>query len=160
MRFLVQPTPDALARARPPVRAFLVFAALALVGLAAQRILNGGLTPGGVLDHYLAGGEPLPAVALWEEVHAGAFLYGFVLLMLGSLLAICPVPSRARGALFAAAFAATLADLLAPFLVVRAEALAAVRVVTFALALASMAALLAVVTVGFARASTPRRGHA
>lgn len=160
MRFLVQPTPDGLARARPPIRAFLLFAALALAGLAAQRILNGGLSPAGVTDFYLGGGEPLPSVALWEEVHAGAFLYGFVLLMLGSLLVVSPVPTPARTALFWAAFAATLADLFAPFLVVRVEAAAPLRVVTFALALGTLAALLALAAVGFGRAAAPRRDHA
>ena len=73
MRFLVQP---ALApRARAPVRVFLVFAALALAGLAVQRALAGGLSPAGVEAHYLGlvEGEGLPAAALWEEVHANAF---------------------------------------------------------------------------------------
>ena len=55
MRFLVQPTAEGLARARPPVRAFLAFAALALLGLAAQRVLNGGATAAGVEAFYLAG---------------------------------------------------------------------------------------------------------
>lgn len=151
MRFLVQPTAESLARARPPVRAFLVFAALALAGLAVQRAVNGGLTPSGVADFYLAGGEPLPPAALWEEVHAGAFLYGFTLLMLGSLLAVCPVPARARACLFWPSFALTLADLFAPFVVVRLGGAGALRVATSAGALASLGALLAVVAVTYGR---------
>ena len=93
MRFLVFSTPEALSRARPPVRAFLAFAALALVAFAALRVLQGGLTPAGVEARYLAGGDPMPAVALWEEVHSGAFLYGFLVFTLGSLLAVSPAPA-------------------------------------------------------------------
>ena len=144
MRFLVQPSPDALARARPPVRAFLLFAALALVGLAAQRVANGGLSAGGVTAFYLPGGDPLPAAALWEEIHAGAFLYGFVLLMLGSLLAVCPVPARLRSPLFAAA-------------VVALRGGGALRVATSVAALASLAVLLALVAGSWGRAGRRAR---
>lgn len=158
MRFLVQPTPDALARARPPVHAFLAFAALALAGLAVQRAAAGGLSSAGVADFYLAGGDPLPAAALWEEVHVGAFLYGFVLLMAGSLLAVCPVPPRLRSALVGAAFGATLADLLAPFAVIRLGAAAGgLRVITFVAAIAAMATLLAVVAATYGRAGRRAR---
>ena len=157
MRFLVQPSPDALARARPPVRAFLLFAALALVGLAAQRVANGGLSAGGVTAFYLPGGDPLPAAALWEEIHAGAFLYGFVLLMLGSLLAVCPVPARLRSPLFAAAVVATLADLFAPFAVVALRGGGALRVATSVAALASLAVLLALVAGSWGRAGRRAR---
>ncbi|GAO03460.1 hypothetical protein [Anaeromyxobacter sp. PSR-1] len=151
MRFLVQPTPDALARARPPVRAFLVFAALALAGVAVQRAAAGGFTAAGVLDQYLAGGDPLPAAALWEEVHVGAFLYGFVLLMAGSLLAVCPVPARLRSALVGLAFAAALADLFAPFAVIRLGGAGGLRVATSIAALGSLGALLAVVAATYGR---------
>lgn len=142
MRVFVQPTPGALARARPPVRVFLAFAALALAGLAVQRAANGGLTPSGVVGFYLAGGEPLPAAALWEEVHTGAFLYGFVLFMVGALLAAGPAPRWARGPLFAAAVLATLADLFAPFAVVALRGAGALRVATTAVALGTVAALI------------------
>ena len=158
MRFLLQPTAEGLARARPPVRAFLAFAALALLGLAAQRTLNGGATAAGVEAFYLAGGEPLPAAALWEEIHTGAFLYGSLLLMLGSLLAVCPVPPRARAVLFAAATLASLADLAAPFAVVALGGAGALRVATTAAALLSTGTLLAVVARGFGR--TGRRAGA
>ena len=151
MRFLIQPTADGLARARPPVRAFLAFAALALLGLAAQRALNGGATAAGVEAFYLAGGEPLPAAALWEEVHTGAFLSGSLLLMLGSLLAVCPVPPRARALLFAAAAIASLADLFAPFAVVALGGAGWLRVATSAAALLATGALLAVVAAAFGR---------
>lgn len=154
MRFLLQPAGEGLARARPPVRAFLAFAALALVGLAVQRAGNGGATAAGVEAFYLAGGEPLPAAALWEEVHLGAFLHGALLLMLGSLLAVCPVPSRARAGIFGAAVVASLADLFAPFAVVALGGGGALRVATSAAMLLATAALLAVVAVGFGR---PRR---
>lgn len=151
MRFLVQPA--TAPRSRAPVRIFLAFAALALAGLAAQRVLAGGLSAAGVEAHYLglADGEGLPAAALWEEVHAGAFTYGLVLFMLGSLLAVCPVAPRTRAALVGVAFAATLADLLAPFVIAAAGTGGALRVATFAAASASLAALLAVVTATFGR---------
>lgn len=152
MRFLLQPTGDALARARPPVRAFLAFAALALAGLAVQRAGNGGASAAGVEAYYLAGGEPLPAAALWEEVHTGALLHGSLLLMLGSLLAVCPVPPRARAGLLGAAVAASLADLFAPFAVVALGGAGALRVATTAAMLLATGALLAVVAVGFGRA--------
>lgn len=151
MRFLVQPS--AAPRSRAPVRAFLVFAALALVALGAQRVLGGGLSPAGVEAHYLgaAEGEGLPAAALWEEIHAGAFAYGFVLFMLGSLLAASPVPARARGTLVAAAFAATLADVLAPLAIAAAGGGGALRVATFVAASASLATMLAVVAAASGR---------
>lgn len=150
MRFLVQP---ALApRARPPVRIFLAFAALALLAFAAQRVLAGGLFPAAVEAFYLGGGEgeALSAVALWEEVHAGAFVYGFVLFVLGSLAASCPLPPRLRTALVGAGFAATMADLFAPF-AVAAGAGGALRVATFVAAVLSMATLLTVVALSFGR---------
>ncbi len=152
MRFLVQSTPEGVARARPPVRAFLAFAALALAGLAAQRILNGGATVAGVEAFYLPGGDPLPAAALWEEVHQGAFLDGVLLLMLGSLLAVCPVAARTRGLLLAAATVATLADLFSPFAVVALRGAGGLRVATSAAALLATGTLLAVVARAFGRA--------
>lgn len=151
MRFLVQPTAEGLARARPPVRAFLLFAALALAGLVVQRAANGGLVPSGVEAFYLAGGDPLPAAALWEEVHAGAFLYGFVLLMLGSLLATCPVSPRLRSLLFGAAVAATLSDLFSPFAVIALHGGGLVRVLSFAATAGTLGALLAVVAARYGR---------
>jgi hypothetical protein len=151
MRFLVQPA--AAQRLRPPVRIFLAFAALAVLGLAAQRALGGGLSPAGVERYYLGAGEgeALSAVALWEEVHAGAFVYGFVLFMLGSLLVLCPVAPRLRTALLSAAAVATLADLFAPFAVTLLGAGGALRVVTSLAAWLSLAALLAVAALGFGR---------
>ncbi|HYG67218.1 MAG TPA: hypothetical protein VD838_06150, partial [Anaeromyxobacteraceae bacterium] len=74
MRFLVQPTPALAARARPPVRVFVLFAALALAGLAAQRIHAGGLSAAAVEAQYLGvtPEDALPAAAVWEELHVGA----------------------------------------------------------------------------------------
>jgi hypothetical protein len=156
MRFLV--LPRAAGRLRPPVRIFLAFAAVALVAFAAQRILAGGLSPGEIEAHYLGAGaaEALPAAAVWEEVHAGAFLYGFVLLMLGALAALCPIPARARTALVAGAFATTLADLFAPFAILLLGRGGSLRVATFVLATLSVAGLLALVAVSFGRG----QGHA
>lgn len=153
MRFLV--LPGAALRARPPVRIFLAFAALALLAFDAQRVIAGGLSPGEVEVHYLGAGgaEPLPAAALWEEVHAGAFVYGFVLFMLGSLGALCPVPAWLRGGLVATAFAATLADLFAPFAITALGGGGALRVATFVLAAGSVTALLVLVAVSFGRGS-------
>jgi hypothetical protein len=92
MRFLVQPAPESLERARPPVRVFLAFSVLLILAAVASRAAHGALTPAG-LEQILEAvpGERLGPVALWEEVHQGAFLYGFLLLALGSLLAVCPV---------------------------------------------------------------------
>jgi hypothetical protein len=151
MRFLVQPS--AIPRARPPVRIFLTFAALALVAFAAQRVLGGGLSAAQVEAFYLGGGEgeALSAAALWEEVHTGAFVYGFVLFMLGSLAAASPLPSRLRGALLGAAFAATLADLFAPFAIASFGTGGALRVATFALAALAVGALLAAVALSLGR---------
>lgn len=157
MRFLVQPA--AAARSRAPVRVFLAFAALAVGALAAQRLLAGGLSPPAIELHYLgADGEGLPAAALWEEIHQGAFVYGFVLFMLGALLALCPVSPRARSALVGAAFVATLADVLAPLAIAAAGGLGALRVATFVAASAALAALLVTVAAGFARGGGEARG--
>ena len=158
MRFLVSGGPEAIVRARAPVRVLLVFGALALAALAVQRALQGGLSPGGVEAHYLAGGQPLPAAALWEEVHAGAFLYGFLLFVLASLLVVSPVPARARSALLAVAFVATIADLLAPFAVIAAGGWGALRVATFVLAVGALAAHVAVAALAFGRNGGNGRG--
>lgn len=157
MRFLVQPAPVP-ARSRAPVRIFLVFAALAVAAYAVQRLLSGGLSAAEVEAYYLGapGGDPLPAAALWEELHAGAFVHGFVLFMLGALLALCPLSRRARGALLGAAFVATLADLLAPFVIAAAGGAGALRVATFLAATATLASLLAAVAAGPAAWGEPR----
>lgn len=155
MKAFVQP--GAAPRARLPVRTFLLFAALALLAFGVQRALGGGLSSAEIEAHYLGAGEgeALSAVALWEEVHAGAFVYGFVLFMLASLLALCPVQARTRRRLVALAFLATLADLFAPFAVVALGG-GAIRVATFVLASASLALLLAVVAIGFGRGDPAR----
>lgn len=151
MRFLVAPSASN-PRSRAPVRLFLAFAALALAGWAVQRVRGGGLSPGEVEAYYLGvGGEPLGAAALWEEVHVGAFVHGFVLFMLGALLAVSPVPARLRTAVFGLAAAAALADLFAPFAVVALSGAGAIRVATFAVASLASAVLLAVVALRFGR---------
>jgi len=160
VRFLVLPGPEQLERIRPPVRWFLLFAALLLVAMAAQRGASGGLTPAGVEGHYLGadGSERLPAIALWEELHQNAFIYGFLLLTLGSLLAVSPLSPRARGVVVLAASAAALADCAAPFAVVTAGGLGALRVATFAAALLGLAASIAASWAMLGRG--PRRGGA
>jgi len=138
--------PSSGPRVKAPVRLFLTFAALAVVGWAVQRVRAGGLSPAGVEAYYLGlDGEALPASALWEEVHMGAFVHGFVLFMLGALLAVCPVPDRLRTWLLGLAAAAALLDLFAPFAVLALRGGGALRVVTFVLAAGATAALLAVV---------------
>lgn len=151
MRFLVDPTEARLARARAPVRAFLAFAALAVAAALAQRAAGGGLSPAEVDLHYLGTGEGdgLPAMALWEELHAGAFLYGFVLFMIGSLLSVSHLQPATRRWLFGAAVATTLADLAAPFLVVWLGGGGALRVATTLAATAALAAGLAAAFVAF-----------
>lgn len=132
MKVLVDPSATRVARAQPPVRAFLGFALLAVAALLLQRASGGLLAPSEVELHYLgvAPGEGLPRAALWEELHAGAFLYGFVLFMLGALLPLCRLRPAARSALFPASVAAALADLAAPFLVVGFGGGGALRVAT------------------------------
>lgn len=158
MRFLVHPS--LAPRARAPVRAFLLFAALALAGFAAQRVLAGGLSPAGVEAFYLGPGgeEPVAAVALWEELHVGAFVYGFVLFMLGSLAAVSPAAQGTRRVLFGAAVLATSSDLAAPFVVSAAHGAGALRVATFVLAMGSLAALLALAAWATARTGGHVRG--
>ncbi|HSN93370.1 MAG TPA: hypothetical protein VLS93_19220 [Anaeromyxobacteraceae bacterium] len=158
MRFLVAGGSDAVARARAPVRVLLAFGALALAAFAVQRTLQGGLLPSGVEARYLAGGEPMPPAALWEELHAGAFLYGFLLFLLASILAASPAAPRLRAALLGVAFAATVADLLAPFAVVAAGGGGIVRVATFVAAVGALAIHLAVSAMAFGRAG--RNGRA
>ncbi len=161
MRFLAQPSPAVVDRARPPVRAFLAFAALLLVGWVASRAAPGALTPDGLLRILEPGpGERLGPVALWEEVHQGAFLYGFLLLTVGSLLVVCPVSPGLRSALVGAATAAALVDLLSPFLLLAWPAFggwAALRIASFGMAVVALLAAIAVSWATFGR--EPRRAH-
>jgi hypothetical protein len=160
VRFLVQPSPAALDRARPPVRAFLAFATLLLVGWVASRAAHGALTPAG-LAHILepSPGDRLGPVALWEEVHQGAFLYGFLLLTLGSLLVVCPVAPALRNGLLAVATGAALVDLLAPLLPLAwpaaGEGWAPLRIAAFLVAVAALLASAVVAWLTFGR--PPRR---
>lgn len=134
MKFLVSPSPQALGRARPPIRIFLGFAALVLAGAVAQRAALGQLSPSGVVDFYLPGGEAMPLTALVEELHTAAFLAGFLFLMLGSLLLVTPLPPAVRTTLTLGPAIASAADLAAPFLVTLAGAPGVIRVVSFAAA--------------------------
>jgi hypothetical protein len=159
VRFLVQPSPAVLDRARPPVRAFLAFSALLLVGWVASRAAHGALTPDG-LARILepSPGERLGPVALWEEVHQGAFLYGFLLLTLGSLLVVCPVAEGLRNGLVGVATVAALVDLLAPFLHVLRPGFpgwAQLRIGAFGVATAALLVAVAVAWATFGR--EPRR---
>jgi hypothetical protein len=156
VRFLVDPA--AAPRARPAVRAWLLFAALALLAYAVQRALQGGVTPADVEAFYLGpdGTEPLAAVALWEELHVGAFVYGFALFMLGALAAAAP-SRRGRG-LFPAAVAAVAADLAAPFVVTATGGAGALRVATSAVAFGLLAALLVTVALALVPRGGPPRG--
>lgn len=164
MRFLVDPSAARLARARPPVRAFLGFAALAVAAHLLQRASGGGLAPAEVELHYLGAeaGEGLPLAALWEELHGGAFLYGLTLFMVGSLLPHCRLRPAARTGLFSAAVAAALLDLLAPFLVVGLGGGGVLRVASTLLAavalLAAIAAALATFGPGAGPAAERARG--
>lgn len=154
MRFLVSRAPDALERARPPVRAFLAFALLLLAAAAAHRASRGALTPAGVEALYApAEGERFGSVAAWEALHQGAFLYGFLLLALGSLMAVSPASPRLRGALLAASTAGALLDLGAPLLPAvhpGFPAWAALQIGGFALATAGLLASAAVAWTVFA----------
>jgi hypothetical protein len=97
-------------------------------------------------------------VALWEEVHQGAFLYGFLLLTLGSLLVVCPVSPRTRRGLVGVATVAALVDLGAPFLPLAWPGFpgwAEIRIGAFLVAAATLAAAAAVGLLTFGR--EPRR---
>jgi hypothetical protein len=159
VRFLVQPTPPVLDRARPPVRVFLAFAGLLVVGWVASRAAHGALTPEGLTRILEPGpGERLGPLVLWEEVHQGAFLYGFLLLTLGSLLVVCPVTARLRNGLLGVATAAALVDLLAPFLPVAWPGFpgwAPLRIGAFGVATATLLATVAITWATFGR--EPRR---
>jgi len=159
VRFLLQPSPAALERARPPVRTFLAFAALLLVAEVIQRAVSGTLSPAGLAATLSpAEGERLGPVALWEEVHQGAFLYGFLLLTVGSLLVVCPLAAALRNALLAVATGAALVDLLAPFLPLALPGFspwAGLRIAGFSVATAALLASVATAFVTFGRA--PRR---
>ena len=155
MRFLVQPAPESLERARPPVRVFLAFSALLIVAAVASRAAHGALTPAG-LEQILepVPGERLGPVALWEEVHQGAFIYGFLLLALGSLLAVCPVSRGVRGGLLWVATAAAFLDLGAPFLPVALPGFpgwAALRIGAFLVATCALLAMAGLAWTTFGR---------
>lgn len=145
------------ARPRAPVRLFLGSTGVLLLAQLAQRFVEGELTPGGVVSRYLGSGDPsevMPLTALVESLHAGAFLYGFLLLMVGSLLVTTDVADRLRVGLTVAGAVWCALDLLAPFCVVYGGAGAApVRVVGFLLAFGTFLGCL--VVIGFAPA---RRG--
>jgi hypothetical protein len=162
MRFLVQPGPQLVDRARPPVRAFLAFAALLLVGWVASRAAHGALSTEGLVRILEpAPGERLGPVALWEEVHQGAFLYGFLLLTVGSLLVLCPISPAVRNGLVGAATAAALVDLLAPFLSLAwpgSTAWAPLRIAGFAAAMAVLLASIAIAWASFGRDARTGRG--
>ena len=155
MKFLITRTPEALERARPPVRAYLAFTALMLAAEAVQRALQGALSPGGV-EGLLgpAEGDRFGSVAAWEALHTGAFLYGFLLLSLGALLAACPVGRLMRHGLVAAATAGALADLLAPLVpsvLPGSHGWSALKIAGFAVATAALLAAVAVVWATFGR---------
>lgn len=142
MRFLVAASPELTDRGRPPVRWFLVFALVLLAALVVQRAVGAGLTGPAVEAHYLGAGglEPLASVALWEEVHGNAFVYGFLLFVLASIQAVAALSPRARRLLLVGGGAAALADLLAPFLVMALHGLGWLRVATFAATIALLGA--------------------
>jgi hypothetical protein len=148
MKFFVQP--DSTRRARPPVRVFLGFALLLVIGIAAQRVVQGGLSPASIEASYLTEVGAFAQPALWEEVHLYAFLYGFLALMIGSLLIASPVPTSLRTGTLLALGATTLADLFAPFAVIALRT-GALRVATFASATAALLASIAVAWYAFGR---------
>jgi hypothetical protein len=162
VRFLVDPSAARLARARAPVRAFLGFAALAVAAHLMQRASAGGLAPAEVELHYLGAvaGDGLPPTALWEELHGGAFLYGLTLFMVGSLLPLCRLRPAVRTGLFAAAVAAALLDLAAPFLVVALGGGGALRVASTLLSALALLGAIAAALATFGPGATPREERA
>lgn len=158
MKFLINPTAESLSRARAPVRVFLGFTAVLLAAAVAQRIVGGGFDPAELELAYRPDGpgrQALNAPLIWEELHQGAFLYGFLLLMLGSLLVICPLAPRVKNVLLWGTFAAVLGDLLAPAAIALGLP-AALRVLTFVAATGMLAACLAVT---WARFGVERRAR-
>lgn len=153
MRFLLDGPPTGRGT-KGLVLGFLGFCALFLAGFAGGRIAQGGLTAAGVAEHYLGPPEfpePIAPLALWEEAHANAFFYGFLLLLLGSVAVAGRVAPGPRAALLGFAFAATLADLAAPFGIVWAGMPAAVRVGTLVASQLSLLALASLAALGYAR---------
>ncbi len=160
MRFLVTPTRTSLERSRPPVRLFLGFSLLLLVALAAQRFVQGELTPAGVVERYLGSGDPaevMPLAALVEALHTLAFIYGFLWLMVGSLLVVSPINPSLRAVLTFGGAAACALDLATPFLVVWLGGWPLLRVTSFVLATALLLASLAVLARSFGRWSDAPR---
>lgn len=138
------------------MRAFLVFVAVLLIAAVMRRHHEGGFSPTAVHAHYLGevGDEPLAPAALWEEAHTNAFLYGFLLLALGSLLVVCPVRPGLRRAFLGMGALAALFDTLAPFAIVSLRAGASLRVASFVIALAALAAMTVVAAARFGRAAS------
>ncbi len=142
MRFLISPTREALSRSRPPVQLFLGFGAVLLLALVGQRGVEGELTASGVFERYLGSGDPsevMPVAALVESLHVSAFVYGFLWLMLGSLLVVSPVRERLRAGLTFGGAAACAFDLASPWLVVGLHGAPLLRVASFGLALGFLA---------------------
>jgi hypothetical protein len=160
VRFLVSPTRLTLERARPPVRLFLAFSLLLVAALVAQRFVQGELTPSGVVERYLGSGDPsevMPLAALVESLHTLAFVYGFVWLMVGSLLVVSPVGARLRALLTYGGAAACAFDLASPFLVVWLNGWPWLRVGSFGLASATLFVAVVVLALRFGRWSEPTR---
>lgn len=146
MRFFASAGP----RPRAPVRLFLASSAVLLLAQLSQRFLEGELTPAGVVSRYLGSGDPaevMPLTALVEALHGGAFLHGFLLLMVGSLLVTADVADRLRVALTVGAASCCVLDLLAPFAVVYGHWGAALRVGAFLLAFGLLLGGLVVIAV-------------
>lgn len=156
MKFLINPTQESLSRARAPIQAFLAFVGVLLFAAVVQRAATGGFDPAGLELSFRpdgAGREALGAPAIWEDIHQGAFIYGFLVLMLGSLLNLCGLTPTARSSLLWAMFVAVLFDLVAP----AAIALGAPGVLRVASFVAATAALTACIAVSWVRLGRDRR---
>ena len=160
MRFLVGPGRPALDRMHGLVRMFLGFAALLVVATVAQRWAQGELTEDGLVLLFADAEQPggaLRSAIVWEQLHAGAFLYGFLIFTVGSALAVCPVRPAVRGGLILGAGVAALGDLLLPFGAFRLPHWAALRTASF---LAVAGIVLVMIVVVWARFGRPSPGDA
>ena len=109
----------------PEVRAiytgFLLFAAVGYLSLVAIALTRVGPHYQQIVEHYRGAGDgdllPRPAGQMLEELHFHAFIEGIMLLVLTHLFVATSVNRSFKRTAVLLAFAATFADLAAPWLI-------------------------------------------
>src|SRR5262249_48236953 len=118
--FRLREAPRAL---RTTYLAFLVLVALGLVTQLVVQVGRIGVTPAAIARYYRGGGSgdaktlPKALGALPPVAHAHAVMMAVIFLVLAHLFASASIGERARAITLAVAFAGTVGDLLAPWLV-------------------------------------------